>query len=419
MGCTSVPYGYAMVKIAGWLIAALVFACTPGDAPVRTAEVRDSAGISVVENWMDPSVEDGFWFLDPDPVLDIGADGGESGPFLFQVVGAFQVEATREMVIANRGTSQVLVFDSAGTFLRTIGGAGQGPGELEGLLGLHRCGDGRFLVHEGRRASLFHVGGEFLDVTPPEWRDIFNFEGVSSDCSRFLFLESQPPAKLQEGLVGSWSGALSWGDLSTHERTPLVTIPYFDVVGRSLDGRLQWALYPWSRRSSWVVSGSRVILSTAKDTEFQVWDLDHGLVKLVRWTGGRPRVTAADRNQYERVRDRFLARRADLARLMPPFGEIHVPDLKPALLDMFRDDQGNVWVQEYPFWYGGWGGGWENRRGADPVTWTVFAPSGRMLGSVKVPAEIELLAIHRYHVVALWKDDLQVEHVRLYRLNKG
>lgn len=407
------------MKIAGWLTAALVFACTPADAPVRTAEVRDSAGVEVVENWTDPSVEDGFWFLDPDPGLDIGADGGESGPFLFQVVGAFQVESTREIVIANKGTSQVFVFDSSGTFRRAIGGAGQGPGELEGLNGLHRCGDGRFMVHEGRRASLFTANGEFLDVTPAEWRDIFNFEGVSSDCSSFLFLESQPPDNLQEGLVGSWSGTLSWGDLATHERTPLVAIPSFDMVGRTMGGVLQWAAYPWWRRSRWVVSGNRVILSTAENTDFQVWDMDSGLVKLVRWQGGRPPVTPADRNQNELVRGRGLARNVDLARLMPRLGETYVPELKPALWEILLDDEANVWVQEYPFWYGGWGVGWENRFGADPVRWTVFSPFGRMLGSVEVPAEIELLAIHRYHVVALWKDELQVEHVRLYRLNKG
>lgn len=77
-------------------------------------------------------------------------------------------------------------------------------------------------------------------------------------------------------------------------------------------------------------------------------------------------------------------------------------------------------MQEYPFWHGGgWGSTKESRLDADPVAWTVFDPAGILLGTVKIPADIDVYSIQNDNVLVLWKDDLDVQHVRLYRLNKG
>lgn len=49
----------------------------------------------------------------------------------------------------------------------------------------------------------------------------------------------------------------------------------------------------------------------------------------------------------------------------------------------------------------------------------MFDPAGILLGTVKIPADIDVYSIQNDHVLGLWKDDLDVQHVRLYRLNKG
>lgn len=411
--------GYLRLISRGVLVAwSLVhYGCSPGHDPSRGPEVFDSSGITVVVNPPAMASTMERWELNPDPILEVGSEGatGEDG-ILFQVVGAFMVEGSREVVVGNKGTSEVLVFDSSGVLARRIGGYGQGPGELEGLYGLHPCSGGQFMVHEGRRASVFTLEGDLVWVTPPEWRDMFNFEGISLDCSSVLFMVPTPPSDLRPGRVESWDGTFLWGDLVTGERTELTTFPVFQTLGREVNGVLQWVSFPWWRRARWVVAGDRVLLATGEKAEVEVWDRRNGLVGVFRWPSPPTAITAADRAQNVRVRTTKLAEDPSRAPYIPPSEEIFVPELKPALWEMLIDRSGTLWVQEYPFWYGGWGFGWANRIGVAPVNWTVLDPAGRAIAAAAVPADIEILSVHGENIVALWRDSLMVEHVRVYRL---
>lgn len=397
----------------------LQFGCSPGADSSSGPEVFDSSGVTVVVTQPGGLPTGERWTLSPDPVLDIGGAGpSAAGIDLFQVVGAFRVEGSGEVVVGNKGTSQVLVFDSSGSLIRAIGGRGQGPGELEGLYGLHPCGAGRFMVDEGRRASVFTLQGDLVGVTPPEWRDIFNFEGISSDCSRILFMVPAAPADLRVGRVGSWEGTLAWGDLQTGQREDLVTFPAFQTIGREVNGVLQWVSFPWWRRARWVVADDRVLLATGEKSEVEVWDPDEGLVGIYRWPPPPVDITAADEAQNRRVRATRLTEDPSRAPYIPPVDDIFVPERKPALWEMLIDGTGDLWVQEYPFWYGGWGFGWANRIGAEPVDWTVFDRTGRVIRVASIPAEVEVLSVQGQSVVALWRDSLMVEHVRVYRLQR-
>ena len=65
--------------------------------------------------------------------------------------------------------------------------------------------------------------------------------------------------------------------------------------------------------------------------------------------------------------------------------------------------------------------GSRNTRGANvdaASTWTVFDPAGRMLGELSTPPRFQVIQIGDDYVLGVWKDDLDVEHVRLYALAK-
>ena len=73
-------------------------------------------------------------------------------------------------VLVEASVDQLLVFTTAGRFVRSIGRRGGGPGEFLGLDGVSRAGD-RIITRElrGDRFSLFRTDGTLLSVFRPDW----------------------------------------------------------------------------------------------------------------------------------------------------------------------------------------------------------------------------------------------------------
>ena len=52
---------------------------------------------------------------------------------------------------------------------------------------------------------------------------------------------------------------------------------------------------------------------------------------------------------------------------------------------------------------------------AEDVAWTVHGPDGQATATLSMPAHLEVLDVDVTHVLAGWKDDLDVEYVSSYR----
>lgn len=53
-----------------------------------------------------------------------------------------------------------------------------------------------------------------------------------------------------------------------------------------------------------------------------------------------------------------------------------------------------------------------------PTGWDVFDPRGVWLGVVELPARFRVMDIGPDYVAGVWKDELEVEFVRIYALSK-
>jgi hypothetical protein len=103
------------------------------------------------------------WTLNPEPDVSIGVLEGESQYQLFRVTGAVRLR-DGIIALANAGTQELRYFDSTGTFLRSAGGRGKGPGEFSALRQIYRRGDTVRAV-EVDRFSDFDAAGRFLGST--------------------------------------------------------------------------------------------------------------------------------------------------------------------------------------------------------------------------------------------------------------
>lgn len=80
------------------------------------------------------------------------------------------------------------------------------------------------------------------------------------------------------------------------------------------------------------------------------------------------------------------------------------PNLYPAAKAILTDDDGNLWVQEYPEY------------GSTDALWHVLSPAGRGIARIVVPAATRILDVRRGCVLVMRTNELDVEVLAVYEL---
>ena len=140
------------VGLLGALITmGVLSACTGGAVEARRGAPVDSAGVLVSTG---PATDDTLpWRFTE--VTQFG--GADTGALAFEVAAPYNVTTDGRSQIAvldGRRDNRVHVFNASGVLLRSVGGRGGGPGELEIPLGLEFEPDGRLSVRDAAKSAL-------------------------------------------------------------------------------------------------------------------------------------------------------------------------------------------------------------------------------------------------------------------------
>ena len=123
-----------------WLpvIGVLTAGCGGGDARPAVTRV-DSAGVEIV-TYDGPDVTLAWTF---DSLFALG--GSDEGEDSFYAVRGrvVRADAAGNLYVLDASAKRIVVFDSAGVFVRAMGGPGGGPGEMEWPIALAVAPDGR------------------------------------------------------------------------------------------------------------------------------------------------------------------------------------------------------------------------------------------------------------------------------------
>ena len=92
-----------------------------------------------------------------------------------------------------------------------------------------------------------------------------------------------------------------------------------------------------------------------------------------------------------------------MARMVAP---VEGPPTMPAYSQVIIDVEHNLWVRDYAV------------EEVESHSWTVFNPSGTMLGTVTTPARFRVFEIGADYVLGRWRDEMDTDYVRRYDLNK-
>ena len=386
------------------------------------AVTRDSAGIAIVENSRASWSAGQEWTLDS-VLLDIGGDvDSVSGPVRL---------GDGRLAIANAGSHEVRVYDSAGTQLHASGREGSGPGEYRMLAGIWRGPGDSLLVSDfmARRVSVldrdarfarsFSLGGSAGVMMPTGGRIEFAVpQGWFADGSVVGVTMSFAMNQAQQGAYRDTVSALRYGpDGAVRDTIARFPGAEMEQMTMSMGGQSFSAPMPvpLGRQSVTAAQGDLFYLAKNIAWEVEVRQLDGRLLRLIRIMADPRPLTPADIAAHRKAQlDQIEAMPA--MRSMPEaiktqltarIEQARYPATLPFVSSLLVDAEGHLWAQEVP------------SPGNDRATYAVFDESGRLLARVTMPEDFRAASIGTDAVYGVWKDADDVEHVRAYRLRKG
>ena len=123
--------------------------------------IEEKNGTVFVNNPDEPLFQDPLFTLEEE--LSIGGDDDRE-EYIFIEMSRTAIDDDGNIYILDRRGAQIKVFDSRGTYLRTIGRRGQGPGEFQNPIEMFIAHDHEIVVEDfsNRRLSFYTLKGEHL-----------------------------------------------------------------------------------------------------------------------------------------------------------------------------------------------------------------------------------------------------------------
>jgi hypothetical protein len=390
------------------LVAVVGAAC--GRAPGTDGTLaRDSAGTVIVENGaLGPEA---VWQVGDTPVLDIGSLDGAAEYQLFRVSSALRLRDGR-IAVANAGTSEIRLYDSAGRFIRSFGRAGEGPGEFRGMSAAWAVAGESLYVADRRlnRIEVFDTAGRFVRSAPFHAEAagaVLQAYGVFNDGTLLVATSAVfGPTPVEPGVARDSSVYFRFSRQGELLDT-LGTYPDFERFIKVQDNGFTVTGAPFARQGLRAVCGDGFYYGSSDRFEIRYYGADGSLRRLIRRAHRNLSVTPEDIDRYRAQRldgQRSDSDRRAVERLL---ADLPFPATMPAYASIRCDDEGNLWVQEY------------RRPGDDEIRWSVFDPEGRLRGWVRTPDKLAVTHIATDFVLGVWRDDVDVEHVRLYALHRS
>jgi hypothetical protein len=326
---------------------------------------------------------------------------------LFRAISPLRT-APGQIVVANTGSLELRCYDLSGKYLRAAGREGGGPGEFARMGAIWRLGDDSLVVFDfgNNRISVHGIDGSFSRTVRLEQvtAAIPLPMGVFADGSVLAYWHLIPARTAPEGLqrtprmYGIWDADGVFID-------SLARLPGAETFSVSVGADAAIATgRPFGRAPVEVAGGDRWYYGSGDRYEIEVRTEDGTLARLLRRPVPNRSVTPDLIAARER---RVRERRTERGVTAPtPFDDIPYPEDMPPYEDLRLDAADNLWVAYY-------------RLDEEPVRWAVFDPDGRWLGDVETPPGGRIWDIGDDYALGMWRDELDVQQIRMYRLVKG
>ena len=396
------------LKVSLGIALIALTACEPGPAAGSAATVRDSSGITIVENGAD-CTQGSLWRVSAEPLVTIGLSDGSAEYLLDRVAAAFQFRDGR-IVVANGGTAEFRFYDRQGEYLGASGGRGEGPGELRVLYRTALLAGDTLVAFDpaAGRADWFDSEGRFIRRSEVSVRGLFQppyfTEGGSLLPDRTILLRVYEGGTLPPGLHRSRLGFVRY-DPTTGVQDTLGWFRALDNFIVEIDGR-PFADVPLSpRRTVETWNQETIFIADTDRYEIAAFNPADGRRLLIRCTVPAIKVTSRDRADFEaRYRDYMSRSRRPRAHHERWLADVPYPETMAPIVALITDRSGHLWVQE------------AREPGVGPTHWTIFDEQGSVIAQAELPTGVRPLDIGSEYILGVWHDEDMVEYIHLYSL---
>jgi hypothetical protein len=397
----------------------LLAGCSEVGGAAAAATVRDSAGVTIIEN-TGPAWPGGLgWRVAEEPEFEIGGELDDPAYDLNQVRAALRLSDGR-IVVADGETRELRFFDETGEHLATTGRQGGGPGEFQniGFVWLGPADTLRVYDFNSRRLSTLDQNGEYVSgfvLRPPGQipfvqpagrlldgrlvAPVFMFDTTARSG---VYREPRPYVTYQvDGTVSDTLGIFPGPEMYS------TTMTFNDrTVPRP-------TLRPFALTTPMEVFEDRIYVGTNEAFEVREYDATGALRRLIRASRSRIPVASEDIAEYKRfMHELILDNSGNIPeqvrdQLEQQFEDAPYPDAFPYYTGIRTDTEGNLWVQDG-----------KHRHQRDIYRYTVFDSTGQELGNVTMPEQFTPRQLGGDYVLGVWRDEDDLEYVRLHQLIK-
>ncbi len=349
--------------------------------------------------------QSGAWSIGPNPSLQIGA--GVRGPAdqLGRVIAAQRL-SDGSVAILDAMLPAVRVYDERGRHVRDLGRSGDGPGEFRVPLSLVVEGDTILVLDNHGRVIRFSAGGAALRTERTVVEGLFDvrFNGVHGG----LLPDGSVLVLGRERLFGRVTGEYrqTIGLMRLPRASTPDTIGWFaaDSIRTDREGVPVPRPYTPIGGLLWTATANRIFVVTADRPTLHSFAHDGSDARRVPIPLSPRSVTEAD------VEDSAaeVLRRAGTANDRRVIAEwvdgLPRSGTTPLVRSVVAGPQDEVWLES-----------WTGTQGR--TAWLVMTGVG-VRARVAAPAGCRLLSVGGTWVLCLWRDEYDVEHVRLHTLRR-
>lgn len=398
-----------------WLLLAAAAACG-ADESRRQAESgtvlqRDSAGIRIVETPGAAARSPIGWTVGAVPDLQLGSVTGD-GPEQFHLIGGFAggIVGLPEgrLAVVDGGSGELRLFDSGGRFLRRAGGLGEGPGEFRTPMLVPYVSSDSLLIFDTRlrRFTLFSSDGRAHRSFPPEGLPPERVTGAARGAADTGILMMTALGVVRMGEEGQQSDPVGVRWISLESGRDEIVAQFETLTfGTNELGDMPYILdVPFSTRPSAAMGPNGFFVVGGDGPEVREFDTDGRLTRVLRLSEAPRPVT---RQEVESAIDFMASSFSVPSQARRVYEQMDFPDRWPSFQSLRVDRLGWVWAELY------------RPRYDETPHWMVFDPSGVARGTLELPGDLEVHDIGIDYVLGRSQDDLEVEYVRRYRLERG